>query len=1172
VITRVGDTGKFRSGGATSCAGTFGVAPVAGDLVVVSFCGTESHGALAPHWRPHDCTDNQGNTYALAFSSVGNTGSYQSAVWWTITGAVSGSFTVTVNPTRVGTFYGAGAATAYRSDYGPGWTLGGRSYTTGSSTTPATGNTGTLASGEHVAIATVWVASTVASIAVDSVSPSWQQDAEELDGSTYVAGESNSRIVSGASAQSCGWTLGSSLAWGASVVVFDEVTADNDVTTIAASQTTGKFRVSGGASSAGSFGTAPQAGDLIVVRFWGYPGPLWAPNHCTDNQGNTYSLAQVTPDTVFNGVNVAVWYAVSRATSGTVTVTVATGAVGGMSYGAGCATSYTGSDVWRFDEAAQATGSSAAPATGSTGTLVDATSVSIATLGTSGTDQASITVETVSPAWTQDAEELSWASYIPGETDSRVLASTAAQSCSWTLSTSTPWACGVVTFALVVIVTPAAPPPSGGGTTAGGTNPAAGTLPTTLPLKFAQLRTHDGTSSYFAETLLSDNATWTEAPGKKAGKLVGVSRIRRELSNRGAFVTTRFTVTLADTDRQFRVLSDTQMIRGAYLAVYVVDDATRRAEGVPTRIMAGVVTSHRALPGFRYELEAEDVLGHKLSEYNKQPTLPPDRFSLADFPGLDPALEGRSIPIAMGALVDDVSETYPQGVVPALFVGYLNLLTIGGIDAVVDAYVFSQAAVSSVYNLYFNPLTWDESTAVEVGDVVRPTPDNASGYIYRATVAGTTGTTEPTWPTGVASTVTDGGATWQRGEADDQNFRLLVPDSAYGTVLVTPGKPGWTAATGQAANYVDYNGRRYTPLFILRSHRYAEAVRDGRIMVTANLYGVAENSDGSGLYIDDPPRMWEWLLTNYVLGRYTTGAYITPATLDGTYAAIDHDSVEAAVTAHDARLAGGYVGALLLGADGEPSTVFDALQRICEGGDFDQGINRHGQLMVSVEDVAAAPVITFNSQADVEDGRYESWIESSDYANQQEHFYGRRYIQTRAIATPKQGDPLPRREQRYGEWRSGLVLNQDTVAIANAGERVIYTLENHILRDTDVAGNMGETHFLRNLGPLREGPRMVRFTTGWQGLGTGATYVDLGSVIGVTHPERVGTSATATDTCRVLAIDVDPLRDRVTLECRVLASIADANEFQQWAPVTMNDGGGDGDTTTNDGVSGQSLA
>lgn len=57
-----------------------------------------------------------------------------------------------------------------------------------------------------------------------------------------------------------------------------------------------------------------------------------------------------------------------------------------------------------------------------------------------------------------------------------------------------------------------------------------------------------------------------------------------------------------------------------------------------------------------------------------------------------------------------------------------------------------------------SPAAWAASTAYAVGDTVQPT--TANGYYYRATVAGTTGTTEPTWPTS-ADTVSDGGVTWE---------------------------------------------------------------------------------------------------------------------------------------------------------------------------------------------------------------------------------------------------------------------------------------------------------------------------------------------------------------------------------------------------------------------------
>lgn len=214
---------------------------------------------------------------------------------------------------------------------------------------------------------------------------------------------------------------------------------------ITRSQTTGKFRVSAGASATGTFGAAPSVGDLVIVGFWGYAGPLWGPIDCTDNQGTRYALIARS---VTNGnVTAAAWLGVVKASSGSFQVTVAAAPnQSSVLYGAGCATSWTTDAAWAiFDEVARNTGSSTAPSTGSTATLATADELVVAVLAAGGTDQASITVESVSPAWTEEAEELSYATYIPGEMDSRIVNATTAQSCSWTLASSASWSCVVVT-------------------------------------------------------------------------------------------------------------------------------------------------------------------------------------------------------------------------------------------------------------------------------------------------------------------------------------------------------------------------------------------------------------------------------------------------------------------------------------------------------------------------------------------------------------------------------------------------------------------------------------------------------------------------------------------------------------------------------------------------------
>lgn len=54
---------------------------------------------------------------------------------------------------------------------------------------------------------------------------------------------------------------------------------------------------------------------------------------------------------------------------------------------------------------------------------------------------------------------------------------------------------------------------------------------------------------------------------------------------------------------------------------------------------------------------------------------------------------------------------------------------------------------------------WAASTAIVAGEIRRPT--TGTGRAYRAMNAGTTGGSEPTWPTPAGSTVTDNGITWK---------------------------------------------------------------------------------------------------------------------------------------------------------------------------------------------------------------------------------------------------------------------------------------------------------------------------------------------------------------------------------------------------------------------------
>lgn len=69
-----------------------------------------------------------------------------------------------------------------------------------------------------------------------------------------------------------------------------------------------------------------------------------------------------------------------------------------------------------------------------------------------------------------------------------------------------------------------------------------------------------------------------------------------------------------------------------------------------------------------------------------------------------------------------------------------------------------------IYHKVWDATAWATSTAYSVGDLVKPTTEN--GYIYRCTSAGTSDSSEPSWPDPSGSddwgdTVADNTVTWE---------------------------------------------------------------------------------------------------------------------------------------------------------------------------------------------------------------------------------------------------------------------------------------------------------------------------------------------------------------------------------------------------------------------------
>lgn len=628
---------------------------------------------------------------------------------------------------------------------------------------------------------------------------------------------------------------------------------------------------------------------------------------------------------------------------------------------------------------------------------------------------------------------------------------------------------------------------AGGGEPPGGTNPPTGTQPSSAPLIFLEVKTGSTTTAY-AETALNDSASWWS--GQKKPKILSVSPISRKLSREGGFETTSWRVELDDRPdpltgaRQFRSGAASGTIGNSYCAIYVVDDTVRRAEGTPYRIAAGLIVNHRALPNWRYELLIEDVLGTRFADAFRQPVLPPNRLTSAAFGPLDPATEGRAGPICLGELSDEGS-AQPQGVVPALYMGSLNLTAIHSlaINTIVDAYLLCEHAVADVVNLYYND------------------------------------------PTSIA-----GG----------NPLRYVVPDSAYGVAVWTPHKTGWTAGTGFSTDFIDYNGRRFTPIFIPFSLSQASAFRERRAIISANLLGAETNGDATGAYFSAPEPIVQHLLVNYVFTSYSAGSYApVPFFPANSYTIFDTSTFDAATSVSVDRMAGGYKAGILYGNEGEQQDAIRAVRDILQGTDLDLGINRHGQIMASREPITPIPVVSFTARHDIIEGSFSMWSDHERYANQIEWMYGPRYLPPSApLPTPSVGTSLPISPIKfYCESVSSLITYSNSTAINAFGRIQPYRFTNVVTQHNSTAANVASFTLQRLSGPSSDGPWRASFDTGWQGLGKGGSQVELGTIVQVEHPERVGVSATTPMLGRVVAITVKPLDHMVSLELQLLADL-----------------------------------
>ena len=91
------------------------------------------------------------------------------------------------------------------------------------------------------------------------------------------------------------------------------------------------------------------------------------------------------------------------------------------------------------------------------------------------------------------------------------------------------------------------------------------------------------------------------------------------------------------------------------------------------------------------------------------------------------------------------------------------------------------------------------STAVTLGQTTVPATHN--GRMYRCSTAGTTGASEPTWPTTDNGTVTDGTAVWTEMTTDFKTYSSVVSNAE-----VSGGSYARVSVNATTANFAATNG------------------------------------------------------------------------------------------------------------------------------------------------------------------------------------------------------------------------------------------------------------------------------------------------------------------------------------------------------------------------------
>lgn len=333
--------------------------------------------------------------------------------------------------------------------------------------------------------------------------------------------------------------------------------------------------------------------------------------------------------------------------------------------------------------------------------------------------------------------------------------------------------------------------------------------------------------------------------------------------------------------------------------------------------------------------------------------------------------------------------------------------------------------------------------------------------------------------------------------------KKLVTDANW----LVPGTAAWTSAVG-AAKYRDYNGRRYTVVY--GSGQDAADAAAGTKPLTLDGTGIEDVADGSGILITDALDQYLHAMRNWVLQDYSAGDWLTgpdwPNSGTPAISVLDDASFSDASDIAKIRVVGGYLGAFIMGANGEQTSIREWVKRFNLSCDVYSGFSRKSQFRVVMLNDSISALGTAKQFTQAREIFADSFTVKDDVTRLENVIV---YSHSRNWGA--------------GTWASDDLFVEDAASVLYTGQsKKSQKVELWMMRSPALALDIAN----RRLTRMKEPPRIVTFETSLPGLNT-----DLGDYIKVTHIDGPGITGWVDRPCVVIRheFDVDGLT--VRMEC-----------------------------------------